>query len=130
MKKDSRLSFRLSNNLSGKIQKIIDDSNGEIRDRSEFGTKAVEFYLNSLTNSISRKLTIINALISIIDTEKLTDPDILKAKEELEAIAIKIEDSGRIRDDHPKYAELILLKTVFDRSVQREMKYEIRSATY
>ena len=44
MAKDSRISFRISEELSKQIDQVILESEGEIRDRSEFGTKAVQYY--------------------------------------------------------------------------------------
>ena len=50
MKKDSRLSFRISSKLDDQIEKAIMLANGDIRDRSEFGIKSVIYYLNYLAS--------------------------------------------------------------------------------
>ena len=47
-KKNERLSFRISEDLSDKINTII-SLNPNIRDRSDLGHKALEFYIHHLS---------------------------------------------------------------------------------
>lgn len=75
MTKESRLSFRIDEILSHKID-IMVDKTINIRDRSDFGTQAVQFYINVIENNetdITKILSAVNAIADKTGTNKLAE---------------------------------------------------------
>ena len=84
MGKDARLSFRISSILSDRIDKAIDKSDGQIRDRSEFGTKAIKFYLDYIENTQSEDEIILKAILTLANHVGEKGADITKIEKILE----------------------------------------------
>ncbi|MHA2252508.1 MAG: hypothetical protein ACXAD7_19240 [Candidatus Kariarchaeaceae archaeon] len=72
MTKESRLSFRIDDNLSHKID-IMVDKHINIRDRSDFGTQSVQFYMDLLDNKETELAMIVKAINSITKKSGITD---------------------------------------------------------
>ena len=80
MNKTSRLSFRIEKNTSDSIDGLIED-NPDIRDRTDFGTKSIIFYLNNLKKNKEDMILIIDALLSMSKPMNLDkDPDVKELK--------------------------------------------------
>ena len=80
MNKTSRLSFRIEKKTSESIDLLIED-NPDIRDRTDFGTKSIIFYLENLKKNKDDMVLIIEALLSMtkpLNLEK--DPDVKELK--------------------------------------------------
>lgn len=77
-KKQSRLSFRISPLMSERIDMAIEHSGGDIRDRSEFGTKAVMAFLNHLEQTTDEIKIIYDALLLLGSKYNLDLPEIKK----------------------------------------------------
>jgi metal-responsive CopG/Arc/MetJ family transcriptional regulator len=83
-KKEARLSFRITNELSEDIDKVVDQTN-KIKDRSDFGTKAVSYYIAYLREELNIRESMKNAIIALskeINAEDL--PDVVKLQELIE----------------------------------------------
>lgn len=83
-KKESRLSFRITPELSEDIDGSIKELD-TIKDRSDFGTKAVKYYLSYLKEENNIREVIQNAILALsqnIDGEELAE--IKKLKKVLE----------------------------------------------
>lgn len=124
MRKDSRLSFRISPLLNDRIEMAIEQSTGDIRDRSEFGTKAVEFYLDYLHSTVSENEIIINAVLKLANSFNVKLPEI----EKLVQIKEKIEK--RLPSAHPKYAEIIKIRDKLPKETKEEINSKLLSANY
>lgn len=76
--KENRLSFRINDEISLTIDNLIKISKeqtgkDEIRDRSEFGTKAVKFYIAHLLNYETNIEQIYSAIKALADKTNLSD---------------------------------------------------------
>ena len=86
--KESRLSFRIDDNLSHKID-IMVDKHINIRDRSDFGTQSVQFYMDLLDKKETELAMIIKAINSVTKKTGITD---LPELNELNKLLIKYKD--------------------------------------
>lgn len=77
MTKDSRISFRISDDLNEEIEKII-IMKRDIRDRSDLGNQSIEFYLRLLKNKSLEELVILRAIMGI--AEKTGNTEIKEVK--------------------------------------------------
>lgn len=67
--------------MNEEIEKVIQLSDGKIRDRSEFGTKAIEFYLNYLLNTTTEREIIISAIHKLGQILDIDLPDLSKLRD-------------------------------------------------
>ncbi|MHA2503197.1 MAG: hypothetical protein ACXAE3_10020 [Candidatus Kariarchaeaceae archaeon] len=82
--KESRLSFRITPELSDEIDIVIDNFD-LIKDRSDFGTKAIKLYMSYLKEELEIKETIKDAIIALADEVGADDlPEIKRLKEFIE----------------------------------------------
>lgn len=72
MNKTSRLSFRIEASVSQRIDELI-NLNPDIRDRTDFGTKSVMYYLNALNKEEEDMTLVIRALISLAGNLDMKD---------------------------------------------------------
>ncbi len=72
MNKTSRLSFRIEASVSQRIDELI-NLNPDIRDRTDFGTKSVMYYLNALNKEEEDMTLVIRALISLAENMDMKD---------------------------------------------------------
>ena len=72
MNKTSRLSFRIEASVSQRIDELI-NLNPDIRDRTDFGTKSVMYYLNALNKDEEDMTLVIRALISLAENMNMKD---------------------------------------------------------
>ncbi len=72
MNKTSRLSFRIEASVSKRIDELI-NLNPDIRDRTDFGTKSVMYYLNALNKEEEDMTLVIRALISLAENMDMKD---------------------------------------------------------
>lgn len=72
-KKESRLSFRITPNISDEIDKIV-KKNSEIKDRSDFGTRAINLYIDYLRAEMDIKSSMKDAIVAI--SEKIGAEDL------------------------------------------------------
>lgn len=83
-KKESRLSFRITPELSTEIDGLIQDYK-EIKDRSDFGTKAIKLYLSYLNEDLALKDIITSSIMAIAEETKHQNlPEIRQLVEFLE----------------------------------------------
>jgi hypothetical protein len=108
MKKGSRLSFRISSRLDGTIERAILQSNGEIRDRSEFGLKSVIYYLNYLTHTKTEEQVLMATILKLAESKSIetNDLDGIKAIFQEKLQMIKEID---VKSEHPKFSELLTI---------------------
>ncbi len=78
MTKESRLSFRIDEKLSHKVD-IMVDKDINIRDRSDFGTQSIQFFMDVLENKESDVIKIIDAINSIAREKGYEDIPEIKA---------------------------------------------------
>jgi hypothetical protein len=85
MNKTSRLSFRIEANVSQRIDELI-NLNPDIRDRTDFGTKSVMYYLNALEKEEEDMTLVIKALISLAESlDMKNDANVKKLKKAFDA---------------------------------------------
>ena len=122
MRKDSRLSFRISPELSKRVElAIFSDLN--LRDRSEFGTKAVNFYLDFLKISENEQDKILQAVLALADHIKLESKEIKKLRG-----VNNIHEPSIF--EHPRYESVLDLKERFLPEIQEEISDELANADY
>ncbi len=122
MRKDSRLSFRISPELSKRVELTI-SSDPNIRDRSDFGTKAVNFYLNHLKISENEQDKILQAVLALANHIKLNTTEV-----------VKLRDIGKVHEpaiiEHPLYESILDLKGRFLPEIQEEITNKLATAEY
>ena len=83
-KKEARLSFRITPELSDDIDEAVDNFE-EVKDRSDFGTKAIKLYIAYLKEELEIKETMKDAIVALskeIGADSL--PEIRKLTEFME----------------------------------------------
>jgi hypothetical protein len=132
MRKDSRLSFRISNNLSKRIDLSIDKSEGQIRDRSEFGTKAITFYLDYIENTQSETELMLQSIVSLAEHIGLDTKEIKYVRNILDSQTLLPSSisSNKTIDSHPKFSDLMDLREKFSEEIQKEISDKLRDASY
>lgn len=132
MRKDSRLSFRISNTLSTRIDDAIDRSEGQIRDRSEFGTKAITFYLDYIENTQSETELMLKSIISLADHIGLKTQEIDHVRNVLtsQTLLPSSISSNKTIDSHPKFNDLMELRDKFPEEIQKQISDRLRDASY
>lgn len=132
MRKDSRLSFRISNILSKRIDEAITSTGDQIRDRSEFGTKAIMFYLDYIENTQSEAEVMLKSIISLADHVGVNTEEINKIREMVSRQKLIPTSLTGVKtiDLHPKFDELMELRDKFSEDVQKEISDALRDATY
>lgn len=124
MRKDSRLSFRISPRLSSRIDLAVKKSKGEIKDRSEFGTKAVDFYLNHLLSSDSDTDLIGKSILAIADKINATGTEFQVLRD------LIYDDEFTPIENHPKFEELMILRERLPREQKKELSKRLFTAKY
>ena len=108
MKKGSRLSFRISSKLDGTIEKAILQSQGEIRDRSEFGLKSVIHFLNYLAHTKSEEQVLMATILKLAESKRIQTSDI----DEINTIyqdKLQMIKEIDVKLEHPKFSELLTI---------------------
>ena len=122
MRKDSRLSFRISHELDKRVEIAI-SADPTLRDRSEFGTKAINFYLDSLKITNGEQDKIIQAILALANQIKLESKEITKLR------AINNIHEPEILE-HPYYESVLDLKARFIPKIQEEIAVKLATAEY
>jgi len=133
MGKDSRLSFRLSELLSRRIDHAIDMADGQIRDRSEFGTKAIKFYLDYIENTAAEDELILNAILSLAEHIGVQGGEIPQIKDILRERTLfpEIISSRKLPEHHPDFEKLMgLVDRINDDELYKELTTKLRDASY
>lgn len=134
MGKDSRLSFRISSLLDERIEKAIDKSGGQIRDRSELGTKSIKFYLDFIENTKSENEVILEAILALANNVGVKGEEITKIDQLMEEKAMIPGEfvSGKHPQDHPEFSKLmgILEKSKDNTNFYKELSTKLRDAAY
>lgn len=132
MRKDARLSFRISHTLSGRVDKAIHKSAGQIRDRSEFGTKAIQFYLDYIENTQSEEEIIFRAILGLSENVGYTSKEIDKIGKILNSRMLipKTLSSNKMPETHPDFEKLLELREKLDAETQKELSNKLRDITY
>lgn len=124
MRRDSRLSFRISPHKSSRIDLAVKKSKGELKDRSEFGTKAVDFYLNHLLSEDSDTDLIGKSILAIAEATATTGL-------EIQALRDLIYDDGFSPiENHPKFEELMVLREKLPRAQKKDLSTRLFTAKY
>lgn len=132
MRKDSRLSFRISGTLSERIDRAIEKAGGQIRDRSEFGTKSVEFYLDFIENAYSMEDLINRSIIALANHIGLNSPEITEIKqlsEQKMRIPNLVAEAKRTQD-HPQFENTVNLLEKLEGQDAKSLSYILRDAGY
>ena len=108
MKKGSRLSFRISSKLDGTIEKAILQSQGEIRDRSEFGLKSVIYFLNYLAHTKSEEHVLMAAILKLAESKSIKTDDIDEISTVFQDKLQMIKEID-VKSEHPKFSELLTI---------------------
>jgi metal-responsive CopG/Arc/MetJ family transcriptional regulator len=108
MKKSSRLSFRISAKLDNKLETAVMQSNGELRDRSDFGYKAVIYYLNYLAHTKTQEDILMAALLIIADAKQIKTDEIREVEDKYKNRLLMI-SAIDVKTEHPKFSELMTL---------------------
>ena len=122
MRKDSRLSFRISPELSKRVEFAI-SSDPNIKDRSEFGTKAINFYLDYLKLAESEQDKILQAVLILADHIKLNTPEIIELRELQDVHEPSIVE-------HPRYESILNFKERFLPEIKEEISDKLTKAEY
>ncbi|MDH5404029.1 MAG: hypothetical protein OEY49_16135 [Candidatus Heimdallarchaeota archaeon] len=78
--KDSRLSFRITPKLSEEIDSLV-GKHDQIRDRSEFGTKAIQFFIEYLRNSTTDEQLIMKGILSLASDKNIKSKELTQLSE-------------------------------------------------
>jgi hypothetical protein len=108
MKKSSRLSFRITSKLDKNLEKAILQSQGEIRDRSEFGLKSVIYYLNYLAHTETEEHVLMATILKLAKTNKIQSDHI----DEINTIyqeKLRMIREIDVKSEHPKFSELLTI---------------------
>lgn len=108
MKKGSRLSFRISSHLDGTIEKAIQQSQGEIRDRSEFGLKSVIYFLNYLAHTKSEEQVLMATILKLAESKSIQTSDIDEINTVFQDKLQMIKEID-VKSEHPKFSELLTI---------------------
>jgi len=110
MGKDSRLSLRISKTLDERITKAIEQSDGQIRDRSEFGTKAVKFYLDYIENTKSEDELILDAILALAKRTGIHGEEFTHIEKQISNFHVpKQPVSKKVPQDHPEFNKILAL---------------------
>ncbi|MHA2252475.1 MAG: hypothetical protein ACXAD7_19070 [Candidatus Kariarchaeaceae archaeon] len=124
MPKGERLTFRISPELNKRIEIAVTQSEGSIRDRSELGTKAIQFFLEYLRGSVDQREAIIQAIVALAKLTETSSPEI----QILESIYRNSEPLEK--ESHPKYEEILILKERFTTEIQDEIDDQLKAASF
>ena len=91
--KKKRLSFRISNEMSIEIDSMIKKSQGGIRDRSEFGTKAVSHFIRYVKMEEESVEVIAKAILELAEKNSHESDAISSLKEMLTEVGELKEDT-------------------------------------
>lgn len=80
--KNSRISFRIADDMNDKIDHLV-QIHEDIRDRSDFGNKALEFYIKYLEQTETKEQVIYRAIVSLARHSELLE------LEEIQELMIK-----------------------------------------
>ncbi len=105
--------------MDNNIEKAILQSQGEIRDRSEFGLKSVIYYLNYLVHTTSEEQVLMAILLELakaknIDTEEL---DRISTIHEGRLRNLRETD---VKSEHPRLSELLTIIDNLPTTIQEE----------
>ena len=133
MGKDARLSFRISDMLSDRIDQALQHAEGQIRDRSEFGTKAIKFYLDYIENTQSEDEIILNAIVSLANHVGENGSEIARIEKIIKERTMipSLLSSNKVPESHPDFEKLIgLLEKIDDESLYKELSTKLKDALY
>jgi hypothetical protein len=132
MRKDSRLSFRISESMSDRIDRAIGQTGGQIRDRSEFGTKAVQFYLDFIENAHSMEELMSKSILALADHIGIESNEIKQIRalsKQKTRIPKMLADVPSV-ESHPRYNDAVNLYSELKEEEQKKLSYELRDAGY
>ncbi len=133
MSKDNRLSFRISQHLSARVDRAIDRSAGQIRDRSEFGTKATKFYLDYIENIKSEDEVMLEAILALAGKigERSAEISDIKTYLEEKTMIPNLLSSYKEPNTHPDFSRLLNLYEMYDEGEDKKLlSSTIQDATY
>jgi len=133
MGKDSRLSFRISNTLSDRVDRAIDRSDGQIRDRSEFGTKAVTFFLDYIENAVAEDELILNAILGLAKHVGEYGEEVEQIRNILQERTMipSVLSSNKLPETHPDFQKLLgLMDQIRDEEMHEDLTNRLRDASY
>lgn len=119
MKKNSRLSFRISNKLDNTIEKAIQQSQGEIRDRSEFGYKSVIYFLNYLAHTKTEEDVLMATILKLAKSNKIKSKAIRSINKKHQEKLQMIREID-VKSEHPKMSELLTIIDNLPTDIQEE----------
>ena len=122
MRKDSRLSFRISPELDKRVELTL-SSNPNLRNRSEFGIKAVNFYLDYLKITENEQDKILQAVLALADHINLNSQEIIKLREIQNVYEPSI-------IEHPLYESILDIKERYLPEIQEEISEKLAKTEY